>query len=130
MKTPALDAPMTEAEEDKAWAAWATFRANVNARSPSTMLELLEVLSPIVGEVFELRKTLNEIWRGAEDRHYGRLDVVKPFRRGVAGAKKVAPTQAPRSYDTILSDLGMTEAELDAELIKAGLLQSPGESDT
>lgn len=130
MKTPALDAPMTEAEVLEAWGAWNRLKLDIGARNPQTMLELLEALSPIVNDVFELRRTLNDIWRRAEDRHYGRLDVVKPFRRGVAGAKKVAPTQAPRSYDTILSDLGMTEAELDAELIKAGLLQSPGESDT
>ena len=117
-KTPSLDAPMTDEEVEQAFNAWYNFRAGVAARAPQTMLEMLEMLSPITGEIFDLRKKLTDIWRHAEDRHYGRLDVVKPFRRGVSPKTKVAAET--RSFDQILSDLNMTAEELYAEMDKIG----------
>jgi hypothetical protein len=77
------------------------------------MIEMLEQLSPIMEQVFELRKTLNGIWQHAEDRHYGRLGVVKPFRRGVS-PKTPTPTRAPK--EDLIGKLGITEEQLNAAL--------------
>lgn len=122
MKTPALDAPMTEAETLEAFGAWNAFKVSVAGRAPSNMLELLESLSPIVDEVFTLRKQLNAIWQRAEDRHYGRLDVIKPFRRGVS--PKSAPIPKKKGSD-LLKELGITEEQLDDALSQLNLLSPP-----
>lgn len=122
MKTPALDAPMTEAETLEAWGAWNAFKLGVAGRAPRDMLELLEALSPIVDEVFTLRKQLNGIWQRAEDRHYGRLDVVRPFRRGVS-SRSTPPAKSPKN--DLIKELGITEEQLNAALNDLNLLSPP-----
>lgn len=113
-KTPALDAPMTEQEVAQVFDAWYECRANIAARSPQTMIEILEVLSPIVGEIFELRKKINTVWQGAEDRYYGRTDVVRPFRRGVS------PKHTQQK--DLLKELNMSKDDINEALKELGLI--------
>lgn len=122
-RTPGMDSPMTQAETDLVYSHWRQFKAEISALTDEPgQLELLKMFSPIVGKVFDLRKTVNDIWQQAEDRHYGRLDVVRPFRRGVS-PKSAPPTRAPK--ENLLTELGITEEQLTAAMRELNLLSPP-----
>lgn len=123
MKTPALDAPMTEAETLEAFGAWNALKISITERDPKDMIEMLEALSPIVEKVFELRKQLNAIWTRAEDRHYGRAGVVRAFKRGVS--PKSAPPAKASVKNNLIKELGITEEQLNAALVELNLLSPP-----